>query len=111
MNCYKCKYYKYCGTVISATRLCKKLQTMNTPILSQSEEEKAPWNEKLKDVEVYASISISRPFTIKVKENEDIENWSSEEIIDAIQEQYPNENLINTIESSPDWDIDEFIGY
>lgn len=71
----------------------------------------APWNEETKKVEVYISLSVSRPFTIEVGENENVEDWTSQEIIDAVKEQYPKEKVINDIENGSDWDIDEFIGY
>lgn len=43
----------------------------NTPTLTQSELEKAPFNEKTKEVEVYVSVSLSSSQKVTVPENFD----------------------------------------
>lgn len=64
-----------------------------------------------KEAKVNISLTISRSFIIKLEKDEDIEKWSSQEVIDAIKNQYPKEKIINEVENGHDWDIDEFIGY
>ena len=79
---------------------------MNTPILTQSEEERAPWNQKTKLIEVTVSQMLSSLVTIEVPENFDI--FNKEALENVVREQIilPSEL---TLEHSPDcWYVDDF---
>ena len=80
---------------------------MNTPTLMQSEEERAPWNQNTKTIEVNISQCLSTIVNIEVPEDfEDYNN--SEALCDFVREQIilPSEL---TLQHSPDcWYLDEF---
>ena len=75
----------------------------NTPTLTQSEEEMAPYNEKFKVIEVNVSQCLSTVVKIEVPEDFDennIENYVREQVI------LPSEL---TFQHSPDcWYVDDF---
>ena len=78
---------------------------MNTPILMQSEEERAPWNDKTKVITVNISQCLSTTVDIEVPENIDEEKNSLEDIV---REQIilPSEAIFK---HSPDcWYVDDF---
>ena len=76
---------------------------MNTPILTQSEEEIAPWN--MKKIEVTVSQTLSSTQEIEVPENFDVKNIDALEKIVAEQITLPSD-CIEIIESG--WVEDDF---
>ena len=78
----------------------------NTPTLMQSEEERAPWNQKTKTIEVNISQCLSSTETIEVPEDfEDYDN--TEALRDFVREQVmlPSDCLEH---EGYWWDVDEF---
>lgn len=80
---------------------------MNTPTLTQSEEEKAPWNEKTKIITVTVSQCLSANVDIAVPK--DFEDYNNKSVLeDFVREQIilPSEVIL---EHSQDcWYVDEF---
>ena len=80
---------------------------MNTPILMQSEEEIAPWNQNTKIIEVNISQCLSTIVNIEVPE--DFEDYDNKELL----ENFVREQIILpselTLTHSPDcWYVDDF---
>ena len=78
---------------------------MNTPILTQSEEERAPWNDKTRIITVNISQCLSTTVDIEVPEDFDEEKDS---LKDIVREQIilPSELALKL---SPDcWYVDDF---
>lgn len=79
---------------------------MNTPTLTQSEEKRAPWNEKTKKIEVNISQCLSSTEIIEVPE--DFEDYDNEELLkDFVRDQImlPSDCMEN---EGFWWNIDEF---
>lgn len=78
----------------------------NIPILTQSEKERAPWNEETKLIEVTVSQMLSSLVTVEVPKNFDIYDENS--LKDVVREQiYLPSEVIN--EHSQDcWYVDDF---
>lgn len=80
---------------------------MNTPTLMQSEEERAPWNQNTKTIEVNISQCLSTIVNIEVPEDfEDYDN--SEALCDFVREQIilPSEVILD--HSQDCWYVDDF---
>lgn len=78
---------------------------MNTPLLTDREENMAPWNQedpKQEKIKITASITLSKTFDIFVDKSQD--NEISEIDIQEAAQQYI-EDYIGDLE---DWDIDDF---
>ena len=79
---------------------------MNTPILTQSEEEIAPWNQKFKKIHVDICQCLSTTVDIEVPEN--FEDYDNKELLENfVRDQIilPSEIML---EYSPDcWYVDE----
>lgn len=80
---------------------------MNTPTLMQSEEKRAPWNQKTKKISVNISQCLSA--TVDIEVPEDFEDYDNKELLeDFIREQIilPSEVIL---EHSQDcWYTDDF---
>ena len=78
----------------------------NIPILTQSEKERAPWNEETKLIEVTVSQMLSSLVTIEVPKSFDI--YDENRLKDVVREQiYLPSDAIN--ENSQDcWYVDDF---
>jgi len=78
----------------------------NTPILTQSEEKNAPWNQKFKKISVDICQCLST--TVNIEVPEDFEDYDNKELLeDFVREQIilPSEVIL---EHSPDcWYVDE----
>lgn len=70
----------------------------NTPTLMQSEEERAPWNNEPKTVNVVVSETLSRVVTVEVNEI-----YDKYDLREAVREQIecPSDRC-------SDWDVDDF---
>ena len=78
---------------------------MNTPTLTQSEEERAPWNDKTRIITVNISQCLSTTVDIEVPEDFDEEKKSLEDIVRE-QIVLPSELILDY---SPDyWYVDDF---
>ena len=79
---------------------------MNTPILMQSEEKEAPWNQKSKKLTINISQCLST--TVDIEVPEDFEDYDNNELLeDFVREQIilPSEVIL---EHSPDnWYVDD----
>ena len=78
---------------------------MNTPVLTQSEEERAPWNDKTKVITVNVSQCLSTTVDIEVPENFD--ETDNTALLNTVYEQIilPSEL---TLDHSPDcWYVDD----
>lgn len=75
----------------------------NTPILTQSEEEKAPWNEKTKIIEVTISQTLSRNAEIEVPL--DFDKFNNEILEEMVRSQIelPSDAIQND-----EWIVDDF---
>lgn len=80
---------------------------MNTPTLMQSEEERAPWNEKTKIIEVNISQCLSA--TVEIAVPKDFEDYDNEELLKGfVREQIVLPSEL-TFKLSPDcWCVDDF---
>lgn len=73
---------------------------MNTPLLSQSEIEEAPWNEEPPvEIEATVSITISKPITLIMSPKDE---YTQEELIEEAKKQFPLPVEFHH------WDIDDF---
>ena len=79
---------------------------MNTPTLMQSEEKRAPWNQKSKKLTINISQCLST--TVDIEVPEDFEDYDNNELLeDFVREQIilPSEVIL---EHSPDnWYVDD----
>lgn len=78
---------------------------MNTPTLTQSEEERAPWNDKTRIITVNISQCLSTTVDIEVPEDFDEEKKSLEDIVRE-QIVLPSELILDY--SSDYWYVDDF---
>ena len=78
----------------------------HTPVLTQSEEERAPWHENYKVVEVTISQTLSS--TQKVYISKDADETNIDILTDAVKDQIllPDENM--EITGYPMWTVDDF---
>ena len=77
---------------------------MNTPLLTDREENMAPWNQKEpKPIKVTASITLSKTFDVLVNTPEYDEEISESTLREAAQE-YIEDYMLNI----RDWNIDDF---
>lgn len=80
---------------------------MNTPILMQSEEKIAPWNQRFKKISVDICQCLST--TVDIEVPKDFEDYDNKELLeDIVREQIilPSEVIL---EHSPDcWYVDDF---
>ena len=79
---------------------------MNTPILMQSEEERAPYNKKTKVIEVNVSQCLSTTVDIEVSENFDESDEKALENIVREQITLPSEVILK--HSQDCWYVDDF---
>lgn len=78
----------------------------NTPTLMQSEEERAPWNEKTKIIEVNISQCLSSAARIEVPE--DFKDYDNEDLLkDFVRDQIMLPSDYMALENSW-WNVDEF---
>ena len=77
----------------------------NTPILMQSEEERAPWNQKTKTITVNISQCLST--TVDIEVPEDFDETDNRALTNAVYEQIVLPSEL-TIDHSPDcWYVDD----
>jgi len=79
---------------------------MNTPILTQSEKERAPWNNKTKIITVNISQCLSTTVDIEIPEDFDENDERALESIVRDQIILPSEAIFK--HSSDCWYVDEF---
>ena len=78
---------------------------MNTPILTQSEEERAPWNDKTKVITVNVSQCLST--TVDIEVPEDFDETDNNALTNIVYEQIVLPSEL-TIDHSPDcWYVDD----
>lgn len=78
---------------------------MNTPTLMQSEEKRAPWNNKMITVNVYQLLST----TVEIEVPGDFEDYDNKELLqDFVREQIILPSGILLKHSSDCWNVDEF---
>ena len=80
---------------------------MNTPILMDSEEERAPWNRESKMITVNISQCLST--TVDIEVPEDFEDYDNKELLeDFVREQIilPSEVILD--HSQDCWYVDDF---
>lgn len=77
----------------------------NVPTLTQSEEQRAPWNEKTKLIEVTISETLSSQVTLEVPEDFDIEDEKALEDIAIHQIVLPSDLMKK---SNYNWCVDDF---
>jgi len=77
---------------------------MNTPTLMQSEEERAPWNQKTKTIEVNISQCLSSTQTVEVPEDFEYDQDKLKEYV-MVQIVLPSDCL--EIDGYYDWYIDD----
>ena len=78
---------------------------MNTPILMQSEEKRAPWNTKTIEVNISQCLST----TVDIEVPEDFEDYDNKELLeDFVREQIilPSEVILD--HSQDCWYVDDF---
>ena len=83
------------------------MMTNNTPILTQTEEERAPWNQNTKTIEVNVSQCLSTIIDIEVPK--DFEDYDNEELLkDFVRAQIilPSEVILDC--SQDCWYVDDF---
>lgn len=78
----------------------------NTPILTQSEEENAPWNQETKLIEVTVSQMLSSLVTIEVPKNFDI--FNEEALENMVKEQIILPSELTLKHSQDCWYVDDF---
>lgn len=78
----------------------------NTPTLTQSEEERAPWNQETKSIEVTVSQMLSSLVIIKVPKNFDISN--KEALENMVREQIILPSELTLKYSQDCWYVDDF---
>lgn len=78
----------------------------NTPILTQSEEENAPWNQETKLIEVTVSQMLSSLVTIEVPKNFDI--FNKEALESVVREQIILPSELTLKHSLDCWYVDDF---
>ena len=75
----------------------------NTPTLMQSEEQRAPWNEKSKMITVNISQCLST--TVDIEVPEDFEDFDNDELL----KDFVREQIVLPSELSPNcWYVDDF---
>ena len=80
---------------------------MNTPTLTQSEEEIAPWNQKFKKIPVNISQCLST--TVDIEVPEDFEDYDdSESLCDFVREQIILPSELTLKHSQDCWYVDDF---
>ena len=80
---------------------------MNTPTLMQSEEQKAPWNQKFKKLTINISQCLST--TVDIEVPEDFEDYNNKELLeDFVREQIilPSEVILEHSQNC--WYVDDF---
>ena len=80
---------------------------MNTPTLMQSEEQKAPWNQKFKKLTINVSQCLST--TVDIEVPEDFEDYNNKELLeDFVREQIilPSEVILEHSQNC--WYVDDF---
>ena len=79
---------------------------MNTPILTQSEEERAPWNDKTKVITVNVSQCLST--TVDIEVPKDFDETDNTALTNIVYEQIVLPSEL-TLDHSPDcWYVDDF---
>lgn len=78
----------------------------NTPILTQSEEERAPWNQETESINVTISQTLSADVTIQVPKGFDLDNIDA--LKDIVREQILLPYEIIDEHSSDFWGVDDF---
>ena len=79
---------------------------MNTPILTQSEKERAPWNDKTKVITVNVSQCLST--TVDIEVPEDFDETDNIALLNTVYEQIVLPSEL-TLDYSPDcWYVDDF---
>lgn len=79
---------------------------MNTPTLMQSEEERAPFNEETKLIEVTVSQMLSSLVTVEVPKNFDI--FDTEALTNVVREQILLPSEVINEHSQDCWYVDDF---
>lgn len=80
---------------------------MNTPTLTQSEEQRAPWNGKFKMITVNISQCLST--TVDIEVPEDFEDYDNEELLkDFVRDQIVLPSELTLDHSRDCWYIDDF---
>ena len=79
---------------------------MNTPTLTQSEEERAPWNDKTRIITVNISQCLST--TVDIEVPEDFDETDNNALTNIVYEQIVLPSEL-TLDHSPDcWYVDDF---